>query len=164
VRPRPDRERFVSVQTGIEVQGGRAVSEIVRRDRAAEDRQEDQEDDEDAAADRDLVVAEAAPDLLPVPARANDIDLSELAPGLDGDRRREPRLRARADEIAFLPRLKPRQPCSQSPGALPSISPSSTPASSAIAPAMPAPEPRRTPIEIEPIVARIATSNETRAP
>ena len=38
-----------------------------------------------AAGDRDLVAAEAAPDLLPVAARL-DLDLAELGPGLDRDR------------------------------------------------------------------------------
>ena len=51
---------------------------------------EDQEDDEDAARDRNAVAAEADPDLLPVASRADRLGaLAELRPGLDGDGSRE---------------------------------------------------------------------------
>ena len=63
-----------------------------RRDRAAGERGEDEHDDEDPAGDRDLVAAEADPNLLPVTACANldRAEVAEVAVGLVGDRCREP--------------------------------------------------------------------------
>src|SRR5436190_5200462 len=89
VRHRPDRERLDAVAAGILVEVVRAVPEEVGSDRTARDRGEDQQDDEDAAADRHLVAPEAPPDLLPVSTGANLFDLAELTVRLDRDRRRK---------------------------------------------------------------------------
>ena len=47
-------------------------------------------DDEDPTRDCDLVALEAEPDLLPVAAGLDRLDLAELAVRLERDRRREP--------------------------------------------------------------------------
>src|SRR5205085_10173999 len=70
----------------------RAVPEQVGSDRRAAEGEEEEEDDEHPAADYHLVAAEAAPDLLPVAARANRFDLAELPAELGGDRAGESRL------------------------------------------------------------------------
>jgi hypothetical protein len=59
------------------------VTQEVGRNRAARGRDENEEDDEAAADDRNLVAAEAAPDLLPVAAGANRFDLAELTVRFD---------------------------------------------------------------------------------
>ena len=86
----------------------RPVPEVVRRDRPAGERAEDEEQDEAAAGDRDPVAAEAEPDELPVAARANcsnDVD-ADLAVGLGGDRRRQ--ASRRRDELRTFGRGHPR--------------------------------------------------------
>src|SRR6266567_5428895 len=84
----------------VQVDLVRPVAEEVLGDRPADRGRQDEQDDEDAAADRDLVASEAPPDLLPVPAGANRLDFAELPVRLDRDRRRETGLRA--DEIALF--------------------------------------------------------------
>jgi hypothetical protein len=86
---RPNRELAETMKAGAQVVVVRPMPEEVGRDRAACDRDEDEENDEAAADDRDLVAAEAAPDLLPVAAGANRFDLAELTVRFDRDRRRE---------------------------------------------------------------------------
>ena len=88
-------ERVVDVREradGLALRVHRRIEEVVRavaeqrlRDRRADEGSQDEQDDRDAAADRDLVALEAAPDLLPVPTRL-DLDLAELDPGLERDR------------------------------------------------------------------------------
>ena len=63
---------------GVQVDLVGPVAEEVLGDRAADRRNQNQEDDEDAAADRDLVAPEAPPDLLPVTAGLNRFDFAEL--------------------------------------------------------------------------------------
>jgi len=77
-----------------------SVAEEGRGNRPASDRDGNQQDDEDAAADRDLVAAEPAPDLLPVAAGPDGFELAELAVRLDRDRRRKSGLGA--DELVLL--------------------------------------------------------------
>ena len=67
----------------------RAVADEVLRDRRADEGDPDQEDDEDAARDRDLVAAEAAPDELPVASGLYRFDLAEVGAALDADGRAE---------------------------------------------------------------------------
>jgi len=69
----------------------RPVTEEVACDRRADERQQEQQDDRDAAADRDLVALEAPPDLLPVATRL-DLELAELDAGLERDGTCEPGL------------------------------------------------------------------------
>src|SRR5439155_6819505 len=86
----------------------RPVPEVVRRDRPAGERAEDEEQEEAAAGDRDPVAAEAEPDELPVAARANcsnDVD-TDLAVRLGGDRRRK--ASRRRDELRTFGRGHPR--------------------------------------------------------
>src|SRR5262249_21761315 len=67
----------------------RPVTEEVRGDRRTDKSHEDEEDDEDAAADRKLVALEPEEDAFPVAASANR-GLAELAVGLRRDGRRKP--------------------------------------------------------------------------
>ena len=76
------------------------MTQEVGGNRASRDCDEEEEDDEAAADDRNLVAAEAAPDLLPVAAGANRFDLAELTVRFDRDRRRESGLGA--DELALF--------------------------------------------------------------
>ena len=99
VAQRADRELAEAAQAGAQVEVVRAVTQEVGGYGAARDRDEDEEDDEAAAEDRDLVAAEAAPDLLPVTAGANRFDFPELSVRFDRDRRRESGLGA--DELAL---------------------------------------------------------------
>jgi hypothetical protein len=65
------------------------VADVVLRDWRAAECDRDQEDDEDAARDRDLVAAEAAPDELPVASGLDLFDLAEVRAALDADGRAE---------------------------------------------------------------------------
>src|SRR2546423_7751166 len=67
-----------------------AVSEQVGGERPAAVRGENQEDDEEAAADRDLVALEPQPHLLPVATRTNGVGLAELTVRFDRNGSRQP--------------------------------------------------------------------------
>src|SRR5206468_11713955 len=92
VRQGPDRQAQDAVAPRILVEVVDAVAEAVRGDRPTGDGDDDKQDQEDPAADRDLVAPEAAPDLLPVPAGADLFRLAQLAVCLYGDGRRKPGL------------------------------------------------------------------------
>jgi hypothetical protein len=67
------------------------VAEEVLGDRRAGEPRKEDEDDREAARDGNLVLLEADPDLLPLPARANRHDaLAEARPGFDRNRCSEP--------------------------------------------------------------------------
>src|SRR4051794_39585200 len=61
------------------------MTEDGRGERRADEGGKLEQDDEDAAPDRDLVALEADPDLLPVSAGLDGLDLAELRAGLCGD-------------------------------------------------------------------------------
>ena len=63
----------------------RAMAEPLARERCAAEGGRDQEDDEDPARDGHLVALEPAPDELPVAARANRLDVTELTTGFRRD-------------------------------------------------------------------------------
>ena len=73
------------------------MAEEVRRDRRAGERDEDEQDDEDAARDRDLVALEADPDELPVAPSADVFELAQLDAALG--RRNGSQAGARAQNI-----------------------------------------------------------------
>jgi hypothetical protein len=60
------------------------VAQPLLRERRAGERDDEQEDDEDAARDRDLVAREPPPDLLPA-AASLDLGLTEMAARLECD-------------------------------------------------------------------------------
>jgi hypothetical protein len=92
VRQRPDGQLLDAGAPRVLVEVVDAVAEEVRRDRPTGDGDDDEQDQEDPAADRDLVAPEAPPDLLPVPAGADLFRLAQLAVCLYGDGRRKPGL------------------------------------------------------------------------
>jgi hypothetical protein len=90
VRPRVRRQQADAVDRGgAREDVVRAVADVVLRDWRAAECDRDQEDDEDAARDRDLVAAEAAPDELPVASGLYLFDLAEVRAALDADGRAE---------------------------------------------------------------------------
>jgi hypothetical protein len=89
VRPRPHRQQVVVDAREEDVV--RPVAEEVSGNRPTDRRNENQEDDEEAARHRDLVAPQADPDLLPVALCAYRLGaFTEPGPGLDADRCREP--------------------------------------------------------------------------
>src|SRR5262249_22536287 len=74
---RPDRQQGLLVHAAEEERVVRAVTEEVLRDRREYEGADQQQDDRDPAGDRDAVLLEAAPDLLPVAARL-DVDVVEI--------------------------------------------------------------------------------------
>src|SRR5205823_6370928 len=84
VRPRADREERVRVDAAGELVV-RPVSEQAGGDRSADERPQEEEHDEDAAAERDLVALEPQPHLLPVASRAYRLELTERGARFDRD-------------------------------------------------------------------------------
>src|SRR5262249_53808148 len=88
-RPRPLRQRRVRVDRVAELVV-RPVSEEVGGERGADEADERDQDDDDAAADRELVATEADPHALPVATRADRSLDAELTVRLRRDGRRKP--------------------------------------------------------------------------
>ena len=81
----PDRDERGRVDAFAREDVVRPVAEPLLGERRAGEGRDEEEDDEEAARDRDLVAAEPAPDLLPVAASLDVGDLAELAAGLERD-------------------------------------------------------------------------------
>ena len=98
--PRPDREQILVDAAARDEEVVRPVAEEVLGEPRADEGDEEQEDDEDAAHDRDLVALEPPPDLLPV-AAGLDLDLAELGRIHPSDEPRRGRL-AGDDELSLI--------------------------------------------------------------
>src|SRR6185503_19753257 len=81
VRPRPGRQLVGVEPAGYEERLVRPVAQEVRGERSACERGDEEQDDEHAARERQLVTPEAEPDALPVAARLDCPDVEVVVDG-----------------------------------------------------------------------------------
>ena len=102
MRPGAGRQQGVRIGAEREQVAG-AVAQEARGDRRPDEAGDDQEDDVHTARDRDPVLLEAEPDLLPVPTGGDRLEaFAQLRARLDRDRRSQPR--TGRDHVGILAR------------------------------------------------------------